>query len=80
MIIPVRDRTDSLRRAVASALAQTRPPDEILVVDDASTPPVTVAAIGLDDPRIRVLRLDVNRGAAGARMAGVAAARGDIVA
>lgn len=80
VIIPVRDRTPSLRRAVASALAQTPPPDEVLVVDDASTPPVTAAAIGLADPRIRVLRLDVNRGAAGARMAGVSAARGEIVA
>ncbi|MBM6593715.1 glycosyltransferase family 2 protein [Microvirga pudoricolor] len=80
VVVPVHDRIDSLRRAVQSALDQTRPPDEIVIVDDASPEPVTAEALGVDDPRIRILRLSPNRGAAGARMAGVEAARSDLVA
>ncbi len=36
-IIPTRDRQALVERAVASVLAQTRPPDELVVVDDGST-------------------------------------------
>ncbi len=36
-IIPTRDRAELTERAVASVLAQTRPPDELVVIDDGST-------------------------------------------
>ncbi len=36
-IIPTRDRAAWTERAVASVLAQTRPPDELVVIDDGST-------------------------------------------
>ncbi len=35
-IIPTRDRAPLVGRAIASVLGQTRPPDELLVVDDGS--------------------------------------------
>jgi glycosyltransferase involved in cell wall biosynthesis len=64
---------ETLPRALASVAAQTRPPLEVIVVDDAS--PVPVAAEGA-----RVIRLDRNQGPANARNAGWEAARGTYVA
>ncbi len=40
VIIPTRDRPDLLARTLKSVFAQTRPPDEIIIVDDASTMPL----------------------------------------
>ncbi|WP_112661796.1 glycosyltransferase family 2 protein [Microvirga flavescens] len=80
VVIPVHNRTASLRKAVQSALDQTRAPDEIVIVDDASTEPVTAASLGIEDPRIRIVRLAQNRGAAGARMVGVEEARSRLIA
>jgi hypothetical protein len=70
VIIPTKDRPVLLERAVRSALAQTIPPQEVLVVDDGSVPPVSC----LGDARVRILRLDLNRGVGAARNAGLAAA------
>ncbi len=68
--------------AVASVLAQTLADFELIVVDDASSDGSAdlVAALARRDPRIRVLRSDVNTGPAGARNRGLAAARGRWVA
>ncbi len=67
-----------LREAIDSALAQSYPPLEVIVVDDGSTDatPEVLASYG---DRIRVLRQS-NRRAAAARNAGIAAARGEYVA
>ena len=67
-----------LSRAVASALAQSAPPIEVLIVDDASIDATALVAGALteQDGRVRLLRLGVNRGPAAARNVGVAAARG----
>jgi glycosyltransferase involved in cell wall biosynthesis len=64
---------ETLPRALASVAAQTRPPLEVIVVDDAS--PVAVEAEGA-----RVIRLERNAGPADARNAGWDAARGRYVA
>jgi len=80
VVIPSFNRPGATRAAVLSALAQTLPPLEVLVVDDASEPALDAAALQALDPRVRVVRLDVNRGAAGARQAGVDRARGDAIA
>lgn len=65
--------------ALASVLAQTRPPDEIIVVDDAS-PPGTAETLRDLDPRVRIVRHDVNRGVAAARQTGADAAYAPLVA
>ncbi|HEX2759636.1 MAG TPA: glycosyltransferase, partial [Rhizomicrobium sp.] len=56
VIIPVYNRAEVLREAIASVQAQTCQDFEIVVVDDGSKddPAATVASIG--DPRIRIFR------------------------
>ena len=70
IIIPTHNRPQLLRRAIRSALAQTLPNIEIVVVDDASTPPVTLP----DYPQVRIIRLSPGKGGAAARNVGVQAA------
>lgn len=63
-IIPAYNRAELIRRALTSVRAQTRPPAEVLVIDDASTDGTAAVARELG---ARVLRHDTNRGAAAAR-------------
>ena len=80
VIIPLYNRRDEIGRAVASALRQSRAPDEIIVVDDASRDGSADAVAALDDKRVRLLRHERNRGAAAARNTGIAAAASDWIA
>jgi glycosyltransferase involved in cell wall biosynthesis len=68
-----------LQEAVASVLAQTRPADEIFVVDDA-TPPHEAAVLDTLPPAVRLIRLDRNSGPGAARQVGVDHATGDWLA
>jgi GT2 family glycosyltransferase/peptidoglycan/xylan/chitin deacetylase (PgdA/CDA1 family) len=68
----------SIDEAVASALAQTRPAHEIIVVDDGSTDDLDDALSGFRD-QITVIRKE-NGGAASAANAGLGAASGDFLA
>jgi Glycosyl transferase family 2 len=76
VIIATHGRHSSLPRAVESVLAQTVSDLEVIVVDDASERPAEVP----DDPRVRLVRLDVNLGLGGALTAGARAARGRWIA
>jgi glycosyltransferase involved in cell wall biosynthesis len=69
-----------LAEAVGSARAQTRPPDEIVVVDDASTDETAdvLAALQEREPLV-VVRHDLARGPAASFNAGVAASAGDLI-
>lgn len=73
---------DTIERAINSALSQTWPALEIVVVDDASTDatPNVVAQMVQADARIRVFRLFPNGGAARARNRILAEASGEFVA
>lgn len=81
VIMPVYNDTVYIRDAVQSVLRQTYPSWELWIVDDASTMDVRSAVADLlTDERIHFLRLSENRTAAGARNAGIRAARGRYLA
>jgi glycosyltransferase involved in cell wall biosynthesis len=73
IVIPTHDRPRLLERAVASALAQTVADIQVVVVDDGSAEPVE---LGLQDPRLLVIRNHRALGASAARNAGLRAAAG----
>jgi glycosyltransferase involved in cell wall biosynthesis len=76
VVIPCFDQGEYLEGALVSVFEQTLDSFEIVVVDDGSTDPETVATIdGIDLPRVRVVRQE-NRGLPAARNAGMALARG----
>lgn len=81
VIIPVFNRQDVLRRAVASVLAQTFQDYELIVVDDGSAKQVVDAlSEARDKISLCVIRHDRNRGAAAARNTGAGAASGRYLA
>jgi glycosyltransferase involved in cell wall biosynthesis len=67
-------------RAVTSALRQSHPVHEVIVVDDASTDGTAALFEGTLDQRIRYVRLPENRGGAVARNIGIDLATGDWIA
>jgi glycosyltransferase involved in cell wall biosynthesis len=77
VVIPTHDRPELVRRAVESALAQTVPPSEVIVVLDGPQPETrrTLRAIEQATDRLRVEGLARRTGVGAARNAGVAAAR-----
>jgi glycosyltransferase involved in cell wall biosynthesis len=78
VVIPAYDAARWIRETIASALAQTYRPIEVLVVDDGSTD-ATVAIAGSFGTAVEVIR-QANSGAAAARNAGIARSRGEYVA
>jgi glycosyltransferase involved in cell wall biosynthesis len=78
VIVPVFNREAYLREALDSILKQTRPADEIIVLDDGSTDGSGEIARSYGE-RIRYMA-QANQGIGGARNAGIAAAKGDLVA
>ncbi|MCI5105822.1 MAG: glycosyltransferase [Pseudomonadales bacterium] len=78
VIIPSYNRGQSLPRALDSVLAQTRPAEEIIVVDDGSDDG-TAAMLARDYPELACL-VQENRGVSAARNTGIRAARGDWIA
>jgi len=80
-IIPVFNRTAMLREAVASVLAQTYRPIEIIIVDDGSTDGTAAAADALATEHPDIIRVihQPNGGVGRARETGRQAARGEYV-
>lgn len=80
-IIPVHNRPELLREAVASTLAQTWPALEAIVVDDGSTDetPAVADALAARDARVRVLHLARTGRIGLVREAGRLAARGEFI-
>ncbi len=75
VVIPTHGRPRWLVEAVESVLAQGTDA-EVVVVDDASPEPVRLPR----DPRVRLVRREVNGGSAAARNAGLDASTGPFVA
>ncbi len=70
VVVPVFNRRDELRRALASLRAQTLADFECLVVDDCSTVPIEPVVTELSDHRFRYLRNGHNGGPYNARVMG----------
>jgi len=77
-IIPVYNAEPFLHRAIDSVLQQSRPPDEIILVDDGSTDESMRVASAYAD-HVTIIRQQ-NAGAGPARNAGVSAAGGRLLA
>lgn len=80
VVIPTFNRAGVVRAAVESALRQTLADLEVIVVDDGSVDTTQADLAAIADSRFRLLRHDVNRGAAAARNTGIRAARGNLIA
>lgn len=81
MLLPVRDAAATIVRAVASIRAQTFPDWELVAIDDGSVDGTTELLAGLAaiEPRLRLLRRP-REGLVAALNAGLAAARGELIA
>jgi glycosyltransferase involved in cell wall biosynthesis len=73
------NKGNCVERAIRSALGQTVPCSEILVVDDGSVDGGPGVVEGIEDPRIRLIR-QANRGPAGARSRGAEEGLGELIA
>lgn len=79
-VIPTRNRPALLACAVRSALRQTWPRMEVIVVVDGPDLATELQLETLADPRLRTVFLPQTRGGSAARNAGVRAARGEWIA
>ena len=77
VIIPCRNSAGTIGAAVRTALDQTAPPLEVIVVDDASTDDSAAVARAAG---ARVVTLGARGNAGGARNRGIDEARGDVLA
>lgn len=84
VVVPTRDRPELLERLVRSLLAQDHPSFEVIVVDDGSDEPPDRVLERVCGPaeagRLRLLRLDENRGPATARNLGWRSAMSPLIA
>lgn len=78
VVIPAYNAQDYIGRAIDSVLAQTLPPDEIIVVDDGSTDN-TARVVKSYGSKVRYIHQE-NAGASVARNAGIDAAAGPWIA
>jgi len=80
VILPTYNRAHLVGRAIQSVLNQTYRDFELIVVDDGSADETEEVVKGFNDPRIRYIRHEINKGSAAARNTGIRAARGEYLA
>lgn len=80
VILPTHNRAGLLRRAIDSVFDQSFRDLELIVVDDCSSDSTPQELMKIEDPRLRVIRLQTNSGPAAARNAGIRAAVGKFIA
>jgi glycosyltransferase involved in cell wall biosynthesis len=81
VLIAAYNRSEVLRYALASAIRQTYPRLEILVIGDACTDDSEQVVAAAGDPRVRWMNLERNAGSqAGPNQVGLEAARGELIA
>lgn len=79
-VIPCFQASDTLMRAVQSAIDGTISDIEVIVVDDASTDNSVALAQSIDDSRVRVIPQRINRGPSFCRNVGIDASSGQWIA
>lgn len=76
IITPTYDRLKLLRRAIDSVLSQSVTDWEMIIVDDCPERPGEAVVRSYNDPRIRYIKHETNKGGAAARNTAMAASRG----
>ena len=79
VVIPLYNKAGQIAMTLASVMAQTVPPREVIVIDNGSTDGSVEAVTALAHPLVRLLRED-QRGPGPARNRGIAEARGEWIA
>jgi predicted AlkP superfamily phosphohydrolase/phosphomutase len=81
VVMPTRNRSDLVERAIESVRRQSYANWELLVVDDASTDGTwaRLEKLAENEPRVRALRLDAPRGSSRARNHALDRANGDVI-
>lgn len=80
VIIPAYNSAATIARALDSAIRQSVPPREIIVVDDHSTDATREIVVRYAPQNVRLVVPPSHRGAGGARNAGMMAASGELIA
>lgn len=80
IILPTYNRAHLISRAIRSLLQQTYQDFEIVIIDDASTDNTKEVINSFNDPRIRYLNHEINRGLSAARNTGIKASKGEYLA
>lgn len=80
VVLPTHNRPVLLVEALQSIAAQRFTNMEVIVVDDASTPPVDFKALSRQYPDLRGVRHEPSRGGAAGKNAGIAVSRGELFA
>ncbi|WP_314917285.1 glycosyltransferase family 2 protein [Pseudomonas helleri] len=76
-IIPTKNRTAQAHDAIKSLISQSYKNIEILIIDDASTPPFEISNDLKSDTRISITRMESSVGGARARNAGMKNVKGE---
>lgn len=80
IIVPVYNRAHLLRRTIGCLTNQSYKNLEIILIDDCSVDDVEAAVQDLNDSRITLIKMELNRGASAARNIGIANSSGDLIA
>ena len=81
-VMPNYNHAAYLHKSIGAMLAQTKPADEVIIIDDASTDNSLeiIDELTLNRPNVHVVRNSTNAGVVQALQAGLARATGDFVA
>lgn len=79
VVIPLYNKEQEIEQTIRSVLAQTRQPEEILVVDDGSTDRSAEIVRAIASPLVRLIT-QANAGVSAARNRGIAEARSQYIA
>jgi glycosyltransferase involved in cell wall biosynthesis len=77
IVMPTYDRASTLGRAIDSVQRQTHADWELIIVDDGSTDETQAVLEAADDPRVRIVRHEANRGVTAGLNTGLDLVRGD---